>query len=88
MVELAKITGDMLLISFVAFAVGGLMQPGHEVAMAAMGIAIYISGQHCKVLRTEMRALRAQIRRQSVRNRRTVDTSKRAGHLSESFRLR
>ena len=70
--ELLTILVEMLLISSVAYAVDGLTGQGHYVALAALGIAIYISSQHFKLLRAEIRSLRAQVRRNGERSRRST----------------
>ena len=74
--ELLTIVVEMLLISSVAYAVDRLTGQGHYLALGAMGIAIYVSSQHFRLLRAEIRSLRAEIRRRG-------DTSRRS-HLPSS----
>jgi hypothetical protein len=73
--ELLTIVVEMLLISSVAYAADGLTGQGHYMALGAMGIAIYVSSQHFKVLRAEIRSLRAQIRRSDGASRRSSQPS-------------
>ena len=63
--DLLTIVVEMLLISSVAYGVDGLTGQGQYMALAAMGIAIYVSTHHFRILRSEIRSLRAEIRRQN-----------------------
>ena len=81
--ELLTIVVDMLLISSAAWGVDFLTGQGHSVALGAMGIAIYISSQHFKLLRAEIRCLRSQLRRHADTSRRSSLPSSRPARHGE-----
>jgi hypothetical protein len=84
--ELLTIVVEMLLISSVAYAVDRQTGQGHYVALGAMGIAIYVSSQHFKLLRAEIRSLRAEVRRHGGTSRLSSPPSRRLVHHSEHAR--
>ncbi len=84
--ELLRIVVEMLLIGSVAYAADGLTGEGHYVALCAMGIAVYVSSLHFKLLRAEIRSLRAQIRRGGGASRRSALSSNRPAYHGEHSR--
>jgi hypothetical protein len=83
--ELLTIVVELMLISSVAYAVGGLMGPGNFAPLAAMGIAIHISTLHFKALRAEIQTLRATVRRcEGTFHRSTGPASRRASRGESS----
>ena len=80
--ELVTIVAEMLLIASVAYAVDGLTGGNHFVALGAMGMAIYISCQHFKHLRAEIRSLKAVARRRGPTIKRVSPVRTPAGDSS------
>jgi hypothetical protein len=79
--ELVTLLVEMLLVGSVAYAIGGLVGPGNQVALMAMAIAVYVSGQHCKAVLAEVRSLKAEVRRRGRGPRRSSQPSNRPDYL-------
>jgi hypothetical protein len=84
--ELLSTVADLLLIVAMAFAADCLTGQGHYVAFGAMGVAIYVSCQHYRMLRAEIRSLRAQVRRQGRLSQRISLPSSRPSYQGEYSR--